>query len=106
MGANKWLLKEDGLLISGPTAELSFTRAGPRMLNGEQRPPSAREELRSKLGEIQALRSMLRSRGASPAEIAVQTAPLLKEIQTLKQKVGPAKFDDVVPIPMPTRALV
>merc|ERR1712007_363322 len=94
----------DLLLLAGPTAELSFRRAQTvsdgSMLSSNS---DAKHDVFAKMDEIRALKTRLSSQGLDPTEVAQQVAPLMEELKVLKEKVGPARFDDVAPMEMPTR---
>merc|ERR1712125_124493 len=92
MSVNKWLVREDTLLLVGPTAELSFQRAQ-KLPDGSNNLPNAKNELMAKMDEIRALKAKMSSQGANSAEIAQQVSPLIEDLKVLKQKVGPARFE-------------
>merc|ERR1719379_2250386 len=99
---SKWLVREDLLLFAGPTAELTFRRAQ-TVLDGSTQSSNAnaKQVLLAKMDEIRALRNSLSSQGLDPAEVAQQVAPLMEELKVLKEKAGPARFEDVAPKEMP-----
>merc|ERR1712217_976913 len=103
MSVNKWLVREDTLLLVGPAAELSFRRVQ-KLPDGSNNVPNAKNELIAKMDEIRALKAKISSQGANSAEITDHVAPLIEDLKVLKQKVGPARFKDVVPMKMPTKA--
>jgi hypothetical protein len=97
----KWLVTEDTLLLVGPTAELSFRRTQ-TVTDGSTTSQNAKNDLLAKIHDIKTLKAELSSQGMSSAEVERQVAPLMDELKALKQKAGPARFDNVVPIKMPT----
>merc|ERR1712113_2159 len=62
--------------------------------------PVVRKELLTKIEKLHAMRVKLRSAGASVAEVAKQTSPLLEEVKALKQRSGFAKLEVVAPVQM------
>lgn len=104
-GVDKWLVRGDVLLLAGPTVEMSFVRAKKHALL--TRPAVGRaavkKEMFAKMESIRELKAKLRREGASAQEISKRVAPLLNELKGLKQKAGPANFEDVVPMSMPSK---
>lgn len=100
MSVNKWLVRQDTLLLMGPTAELSFRRDAAKT---EPVSLSARDKLFAKLSEIRTLKAKLQREGVPSTTVAQQLAPLIEELKELKKQAGHARFEDVAPMKMPTK---
>jgi len=119
--ADRWYARSDQLLIAGPTIELSFVRADaanesaetagrklravPAIADADER-ASLRAQLQSKMEELRATRKVLTNQGVERAQIATLTAPLVTRIKSLKELLGRAQFQDVVPKPTFSRPVL